>query len=643
MKNIILIILCLSALGLSAQEFSMSPEKPEIGDKLSLHYTIGDGILKGEDIHALIYTLRFGEDPVASEVELTESGEALVGSFTLEKNADALLIKFVNSDETIMEYNDKNGYQILLYKNGTVIKESNAALAEAISVNFRKVIIEQQPEVAKSYLDNEIKSDPSIRRNIHVQKMQALIARSTEDEKSRLLIIKDLEKVKDNNSSSEQALMDASEIAMLAGSRDLKDQIITIAASNFPEGKAAMQLLSDAFFDAKTMDEKLKLYDKYSQSTKGNSEYATNLDYMSSTLAKQYMDDNDQKNFIVYADKIQSPTAKASLYNNVAWDLSGESHTAEPVDAKLGEQLSKKSLHLIETEKENMTKRPIYQSESRYANNMNYNYAMYSDTYALLAHHLGMKADALKYQTLAVEAYDYEDGEMNTRYAIYMEDAEGGTAVMPFIEKMMSAGKAGSEMKEQYKRIFKETMSIDMAHDKVAALLEKEAKAKHMEEIKKSLYRETPKDFSLVTLEGKKVSLADMKGKVVILDFWATWCGPCKASFPGMQKAVDKYADNENVEFLFVDTWESADDKEANAKKFLDSKGYRFNVLMDNENAMVQNYGIGGIPTKFILDQAGNIRYKSVGYDGNDAKLVDEISMVIEVLMSEKDNASVQP
>ena len=157
------------------------------------------------------------------------------------------------------------------------------------------------------------------------------------------------------------------------------------------------------------------------------------------------------------------------------------------------------------------------------------------------------------------------------------------------------------------------------------------------QEVAESMISLPAPDFTLTDVEGKEVKLSDLKGKVVILDFWATWCGPCKRSFPAMQKAVEKFKDDPQVEFLFIHTWERDENATEAATQFLKDNGYTFHLLMDlkdpqtKTNPVVKSYNVSGIPAKFVIDPQGNIRFKVTGASGSDEKMVAELTQMIEM------------
>jgi thiol-disulfide isomerase/thioredoxin len=156
--------------------------------------------------------------------------------------------------------------------------------------------------------------------------------------------------------------------------------------------------------------------------------------------------------------------------------------------------------------------------------------------------------------------------------------------------------------------------------------------------LKESMLDEDAPQFTLKNLDGEAITLADLKGKTVILDFWATWCGPCKASFPGMQEVVEKYKDNDNVVLLFVDTFEDGKNREKDVAKFIKDNKYDFHVLIDgkvkdsNDYEVAKKYGITGIPTKIIIGPSGKINFRAVGFNGNNDKLKQEIDLMIDLL-----------
>lgn len=122
---------------------------------------------------------------------------------------------------------------------------------------------------------------------------------------------------------------------------------------------------------------------------------------------------------------------------------------------------------------------------------------------------------------------------------------------------------------------------------------------------------EVAPDFELLSITGNKVKLSDLRGKSVILNFWATWCPPCKAEIPEMQKFYENNKNN-NVEILAVNLTYTESNPDA-VKDFVRNKGLTFKIAL-NEHGKVGNlYGAITIPTSYIIDKNGIIRDKYVG------------------------------
>jgi len=132
--------------------------------------------------------------------------------------------------------------------------------------------------------------------------------------------------------------------------------------------------------------------------------------------------------------------------------------------------------------------------------------------------------------------------------------------------------------------------------------------------------------FELGAPDGKhKVSLSDHAGKVVVVDFWATWCAPCKESFPAYQRLAQKFGNRLTVIGV------SVDDDPAGIPKFAKETGAQFPLAWDDGQITSKSYQPPTMPTSFVVDQSGIVRFVHSGFHAGDERAIEsEISSLLK-------------
>lgn len=131
-------------------------------------------------------------------------------------------------------------------------------------------------------------------------------------------------------------------------------------------------------------------------------------------------------------------------------------------------------------------------------------------------------------------------------------------------------------------------------------------------------------DFQLPNLGGQLVSLSDFQGKPVLINFWASWCGPCVYEMPYIQEVFEEWS-GQGLVVLAINIGESS----SKVKEFMESHALSFPVLLDMEGKVADQYNIGGIPTTFSVDKDGIIQAMRVGAFPNKAAIEKSLNKII--------------
>ncbi len=633
--SILFVLFIYNLQSLQSSELVFSPENPVQGDTVNIKYSGNKRFESKSKLDLLIYSFDSKSiHPEGFETILTKEGDFWTGKLIIPENSVYLMMKIFAAGNYIDMIDNNNGlyWEILVSKDNRHVRDANlkAALGRLGSISSN---IDRLPDYhfAIKHLENEINLYPdNLSAELGLLTTLFDMKKINSDEFGKKLNEIASRKIDENDENSVRTKARA---LYANNEKEGAAKLESNFASKFPQSDIAEDILIAEISKAASLLEFVKSCDKFfSRFPNSLNRERVFLAYISG-----YMQSNKIEELITSLDSIKN--VPGYIYARIAKNLFSYYKSKDLLKDQNNRNLLITLIDKAEKISDEQIKSPSVGKPKIYTN------GEWTDMLDIQSGTVKeIKAEIYK----EIEPYrglEYyksalallRDNASEALYENYIEllIALGDSAkAIEMAEDAIIKGKISEKITDFHRDASRTVLSMnDSLYNIKADSIYAQSKKIKQEIYLNEILQQTEYQYALETLENTFVDFRDLKGKVAVFSFFASWCDPCKTMFPAFQELYILYKNNPDVEIVAVNTLENEKLSKDDLKRFVVKNDIAFPVARDVMDIMPRQMGINGIPTIAILDKKSRVRFLVKGFSNNE-KMLDDISGRIEFLLT---------
>jgi thiol-disulfide isomerase/thioredoxin len=598
----------------------INPVQPKIGDKLTISF-----IGKNQQIKPVLFFSysNFFEMPNSLPLEL--NGQRWETSFVVPRYAKYASF-YIKQGDSIYKPNSKNHYELIFYKNDQPVFDTYLYKSYSLSAQMGK------SDSLKIRANQLIAQEIALHPTNYAAKLRQLANKMADDKANSKQYLKEALLLIDQKlNENPTAMGNINQVTMgylIMGENARIDTLRDFLLKKYPKSEVAYEFLYELAYKTKNESERIKKLEQLlNYQTEGES---STLSGIHQKLFEYYAKQKNEKKALMHARRVaavQNPWLAREI-KEIASTLSENNLALD--SAKM---YAEKALAMVDTYPFGVI---------RYFPEYGYIPGYVANRPALIEEQRGEILSIIG--SIYTRQKKYEVAEKTLKQAMILskniavyhnlaylyEQTKQPKLAFDSYRKILLQMPVDSLMLQNFKRNYIAYNGKEAGFDNQLAMLQADWEKQNLPKLQAGKLNVAAPIFANVyDMNGKLVDPALLKDKIIVLDFWATWCVPCIEGFPYMQKVYNKYKDEKNIVFMIMNS--GSKNSLQDAINWVNQNKFTFPIYY-NDRKLAEAFNVTTIPSTFVIDKMGKIQYKTVGFEGPimQAKLALEIKDLME-------------